>query len=240
MKPLGRLVVGVGMGTAVYFLGLLVVPSLGPVETLVEGTSWLSRGDVSQATYLVLSLALIAILSGGSFKGYGCVGTRPRQVFRPIPMSVGASLLVIVLGMILIAATGRPKPGEHPAMGGGMVKTMVSVWVVASICEEVFNRGLVLGFLDPLSVYSVRFLKQRITLPVAISAIGFGLGHLCLLGAMDTRLVVFAVINATFLGFIAGYHREKTGSLLPAIAVHMTFNVVGGTISCVLRGLAPG
>jgi membrane protease YdiL (CAAX protease family) len=241
MKPAVRLVVGVGMGVVVYFLGLLAVPSLGPIERLVGRTSWLSRGDVSQVTYLVLSLVLIALLSGWTFKGYGFKRTRAGKVLKPVLISATVSFVLIVLTMVALMATGGP-PGEgdqQPGSGGGLLKQILSIWVLASVCEEVFNRGLVLGFLGPLSAYGVRFLKQRITLPVAISAIGFGIGHLCLLGAMDTRLVVFAVISATVLGFIAGYHREKTGSLLPAIAVHMTFNIVGGTISLILTSLAP-
>jgi membrane protease YdiL (CAAX protease family) len=225
------------MGVAVYFLGLLVVPTLGPVQGLIQATPWLSRGDVSQITYLVLSLGLIAVLSGGSFRGYGFAGARLWQVLKPVPISVGVSLLVIVLSMILIAVTGPPKSGEHPAMSGGMLKAIISVWVVASVCEEVFNRGLVLGFLAPLKHYGFRLLRSRISLPVTVSAVGFGLGHLCLLGAMDPRLVGGAVVSATLLGFIAGYHREKTGSLLPAIVAHMTFNIVGGTISFILSVL---
>ena len=137
MKPGVRLVVGVGMGVVVYFLGLVTVPSLGPVEGLVERTSWLSRGDVSQATYLVLSLVLIAVLRNGSFKGYGFAGARLGQVLKPVPLSVGVSLLVIVLSVILLAATGPPKSGEHPAMAGGKLKTIISVWLIASVCEEV-------------------------------------------------------------------------------------------------------
>lgn len=241
MKPGLRLVVGVGVGVVVYFLALLAVPSLDPIERLVEETSWLSRGDVSQLTYLVLSLVLIALLSGWTFKGYGFNRTRAGKVLKPVLIGATVSFVLIVLTMVALMATGGPPGGgdEQPGTGDGLLKQILSIWILASICEEVFNRGLVLGFLSPLSVYAIRFLKWRITLPVAISAVGFGLGHLCLLGAMDTRLVVFVIINATILGFIAGYHRDKTGSLLPAIAVHMTFNIVGGTISLILTSLAP-
>ncbi len=241
MKPGVRLVVGVGMGVVVYFLGLLTVPSLGPVERLVDATPWLSRGDVSQVTYLVLSLCLIAVLSGWSFETYGFERARAGKVLKPAVISIIISFVLIVLSLIALMATGGPPGGEdqQPGTGSRLLKQILSIWILASICEEVFNRGLVLGFLSPLAAYGVRFGKWRITLPVAISAVGFGIGHLCLLGAMDTRLVAFAVINATILGFIAGYHREKTGSLLPAVAVHMTFNIVGGTISLILTSLAP-
>ncbi len=240
LKPAVRAVLGVGMGGAIYFLGLVVVPSLRPVERLVEATPWFSRVDVSQMTYLILSLGLIVVLSGGSIRGYGIKGAGVRQVLRPVLTSVAASLLLLVLAMVVMAASGPSgETGQHPAMAGGMIKVIVSVWLVASICEEVLSRGLVLGFLGPLQIYGFRLLKWRLSLPVTVSAAGFGLGHLCLLGAMDTRLVALAVVNATVLGLIAGYHRERTGSLLPAIAVHMTFNVMMGGISTLLTSLVP-
>jgi membrane protease YdiL (CAAX protease family) len=47
-------------------------------------------------------------------------------------------------------------------------------------------------------------------------------------------MVVFIVINATILGLLAGYYRETSGSIIPAIAVHMTFNVVGAGLPMVL------
>jgi membrane protease YdiL (CAAX protease family) len=37
------------------------------------------------------------------------------------------------------------------------------------------------------------------------------------------------IVLATFLGIVAAYYRESTGSLLPAILVHALFNI-GGTL----------
>jgi membrane protease YdiL (CAAX protease family) len=43
-------------------------------------------------------------------------------------------------------------------------------------------------------------------------------------------MVALVVPTATILGFIAGYFREKTGSIVPAIVAHFVFNVVGAGI----------
>ena len=40
-------------------------------------------------------------------------------------------------------------------------------------------------------------------------------------------MLIAILVSTTVLGFIAGYYREKTGSLLPAISAHTTFNIVG-------------
>lgn len=44
--------------------------------------------------------------------------------------------------------------------------------------------------------------------------------------------------NAAVLGLIAGYYREKSGSLIPAIGAHMTFNIVGVVVGSVVTVLA--
>jgi hypothetical protein len=119
-----------------------------------------------------------------------------------------------------------------------MVKTIISIWLIASTCEEIFYRGLILSFLAPLKEYGFKLFRSHISVPVIVSAIGFGLGHLCLLNQMESIIVVGIVISATLLGFIAGYFREKTGSLVPAIAAHLTFNIVGFAIGSLLGGLA--
>jgi membrane protease YdiL (CAAX protease family) len=35
------------------------------------------------------------------------------------------------------------------------------------------------------------------------------------------------IVLTTLLGLVAGYYREKTGSLIPAIIIHALFNVGG-------------
>ena len=120
---------------------------------------------------------------------------------------------------------------------GGLPQTVLFVWIIASICEEVFYRGLLQGVLDPLRKYGVRVLGVRFTAPVALCAVAFGLGHLCLRGMVPTPMLIAILISTTALGFIAGYFREKTGSLVPAIAAHMTFNVVGTLMPLLVRSL---
>jgi membrane protease YdiL (CAAX protease family) len=115
-----------------------------------------------------------------------------------------------------------------------LIRAILSVWVLASICEEVFCRGLLQGFLDPLRGYGLTVFRWHISVPVIVCALGFGLGHLILLGRMASPMVAFIVVSGSILGLLAGYYRETTGSIIPAIAVHMTFNVVGAGIPMVL------
>jgi len=54
---------------------------------------------------------------------------------------------------------------------------------------------------------------------------------------MSYVIVISIVVSATLLGFIAGYYREKTGSLLPAIAAHITFNIVAFGIPTIMTSI---
>jgi membrane protease YdiL (CAAX protease family) len=77
----------------------------------------------------------------------------------------------------------------------------------------------------------------HISLPVALCAVCFGLGHLCLYGRVPDMLLISILVSTTVAGLVAGYYREQTGSLLPAIAAHMTFNIVGTLVPLALHAI---
>jgi membrane protease YdiL (CAAX protease family) len=235
MKNTVRLVLGIIMGGCIYYLSLYVIPSFGLLKGLMR-LSWISKGDITQISLLVLSLILIGLLSKGNLPTFGFSPAKVKQLVRPVLVSIPVPFLMIVVTMIMIIITGTIPKGEHPAAKYGLIKTIISIWLIASTCEEIFYRGLILGFLAPLKEYGFKLFGSHISVPVIVSAIGFGLGHLCLLNQVGSTIVVGIVVSATLLGFIAGYFREKTGSLVPAIAAHMTFNIVGFAIGSLLGG----
>jgi membrane protease YdiL (CAAX protease family) len=61
---------------------------------------------------------------------------------------------------------------------------------------------------------------------VIISGLFFGAMHVVLIPFMGPAAFPLIVL-AVFLGLVAGYYRERTGSLLPAIIVHSLFNIGG-------------
>jgi membrane protease YdiL (CAAX protease family) len=239
MKNTIRLVLGIVMGGCIYYLSLYVIPSFSLFKGLMK-LSWISKGDITQISLLLLSLILICLLSKGKFSTYGFSPAKAKQLIKPVLISIPIPLVMIVVTMIMVIVTGTIPKGKHPAAEYGTVKTIISIWLIASTCEEIFYRGLILSFLTPLKEYGFKLFRSHISVPVIVSAIGFGLGHLCLLNQMESIIVVGIVVSATLLGFIAGYFREKTGSLVPAITAHMTFNIVGFAIGSLLGGEANG
>ena len=125
--------------------------------------------------------------------------------------------------------------------GSGMEKSilnfLMTIVIIASTCEEIFYRGLIYGYLAPLKKYGFNLFRAFISLPVIVCGLMFGLGHFCLIGQMNKIIVISIVISATLLGLIAGYYREKSGSILPAIIAHMTFNIVAFGFPTIMSSL---
>jgi membrane protease YdiL (CAAX protease family) len=240
LKSGTRALLGVGMWLIIYLLGVYLIPKVGPIARLVERTGWLSNGEISQVSFLILSLMLIFRLPGGDRKTYGFQTARIGQLIAPVAYGVLVSVGFFVLNIVAFLFAGPPgSPGGGSVADKSLLNFIITVVILASVCEEIFNRGLVQGFLTPMRERSFR-LFGLFSLPVTIVGFLFGLGHLCLLRAMGPRMVILIVVSASALGLIAGYYREKTGSLLPAIAVHMTFNVVSGVIPKLLMVIAGG
>jgi membrane protease YdiL (CAAX protease family) len=240
MNKAARFLTGVVLWFCVFMFALRVVPFFGPFDSYVKAHGWLTRGDITQVSFLILSFGLALLLNKGSLAWLGLRGAPSRLVVKAVLIAALVTLAEVVLSMVLMSLGGSPAGrGEHPAMGGGPLKIVVSVLIMASICEELFYRGLLLGYLAPLRPLGFTIFRRRVSLPVAFCALSFGLGHLCLLGMMPGRMVGMIVLAATALGLLAGHYREKTESLIPAVAVHMTFNIIGTAIPAILMGLKP-
>jgi len=240
MKNITRVLLGIGIWLIIYLLGVYLIPQVGFIARIVDGTGWLSNGEISQISFLILSLILIFRLPGGDRERYGFRGTGIGQLIAPVALGALVSIGFFIMNIIVVVIAGLPSgPASGPIADKSLLNFIIAVVILASVCEEIFTRGLVQGFLSPLKESSFR-LFGLFSLPVTITGLLFGLGHLCLLRTMEPRTVIMIVISASALGLIAGHYRQKTGSLLPAIAVHMTFNIVSGVIPRLLMMIAAG
>jgi membrane protease YdiL (CAAX protease family) len=205
---------------------LMIRPSLEmSLQNLPVGllsSRWISE-FVSFAVSLVISIVIIAALSKGKISTYG---------FKKTGDVLLAGIAVISLGIgIVTTLVGTFVGLEGPAFmeGYSFVHIVVSIWIYASVYEEVVARGLFQSFLSPLAKYGFTITGLRVSLPVLLSALFFALSHMALLttGA-DAYYVIYIVIFAFIVGLMAAYYREKSESLIPAIVIHMLANI-GGT-----------
>jgi membrane protease YdiL (CAAX protease family) len=187
---------------------------------------------VTHTLMWILSVALICVLSKGQLRNYGFSKAKfrltPKIFLWMVPMAI-----LSVLGFM-----GSRLAGEGELINGLVVlQDILFIWIYASISEEIFTRGLLQSFLSPLTKYGFMLVKRwRISLPVLFSGLFFGAMHIVLLKTMGPAVIMVMTMSAG-LGIVAGYHREKTDSLIPAIIIHGLFNV-GGALPMWLLSLA--
>jgi membrane protease YdiL (CAAX protease family) len=203
---------------------------MSELPTLMQTKLWLVL-FINHTAMLVFSIVVMLVAGKGKLSRYGFKMVRNVQVKQLILWGLGLGIISTLVAAFL--------PGEESSVSGELsfLQTVVFIWIYASVCEEVFIRGLIQSSLSRLTKYGFRALEMRISLPVLISALLFGLLHLIqsAMGAGGYQVLVI-VLFASVLGLIAGYHREGTGSLVPAIMVHMFANV-GGSLASSLIGL---
>lgn len=196
--------------------------------TMQPGAPWL-MGFMMQAGILVFALAVILILGKAKFSRFGF--SRPTAKFLK-PVLIWGVALGIATGLVETLFGG----GEHPVMAElSFLQIVLIVWIWASLCEEVLYRGLLQSYLDPLRERGGTMFGLRISLPVTIGAVLFSFQHLMLITAgMSPVGVLPILVFSLLLGGVAGYYREKTGSLVPAILVHFLGNAAGTVVGYIV------
>lgn len=222
LKAIGRIIVALILGVFVLGVGSSVsVVMSGRFPDLVQSLP-MGEGFIIQISFLILSILMILALGRGDISRYGFKTGRNLRLPKII-------MLGLVVGIASTFATSIVPGGISIEPDyGSLINLIIGVWILASIAEEVFTRGLIQGFLSPLTGFGFSLWGLRISLPVLVSGLFFGLMHLGILSTgADFLSVAIIVIFAFILGIMAGYYREKSGSLIPAIIVHMCGNVGG-------------
>jgi len=221
---LPRTILGVAVSAVVAVLALYaghVVP--------MPRSGFLPVSFITHSVMLVLSLVIIRFIPRASFANFGFTTRgyrfRPTILLWVLPTAVLSTLATLGSG-------GAKAPG--PAAGLSHLQLVLFVWVYASVCEEALTRGLLQTLVAGEGPRPPR--SKWLSMPVVVSALFFGAMHLVLIPSMGPAAAA-PIVLATFLGFVAAHYRESTGSLVPAILVHVLFNI-GGMLPLWLLALA--
>jgi len=224
-----RVLAACGLGMLVLGLsGITMGIALQGRQDLLERMPWLS-GVLNHVPMLVYSLLLMTALSRGRLDTYG--------LRWPDSISLGAAVLLPAAASVLASGSERLFHLEGlPFMKFySLGQTVLLIWILASTAEEFLTRGLIQGFLQPLRNRGLTIGGLRLSVPVLTSGLFFGAMHLMLLTMkVQTATVISIVLFALAVGLIAGYCREKSGSILPAILAHACANVTGTLIDLIL------
>jgi len=168
---------------------------------------------------VLLGFTLVAVrVSGHGWRHFGF--QRATGVHWARAVGLGA----LLGGAATVCIIATPAQGMPQLKSFGLVGLIVSVWFYSSVTEELFVRGWLQSSLESAGHGN----GERRALPVLLSGLFFGSLHLSLVPAgADWMTVVILVAATTLLGFQTARLRQRHGSLLPAIAAHVAFNVGG-------------
>lgn len=189
-------------------------------------SSFFPDSFITHTVMLVLSVAVIFGLK--KYVPFRMAMPWPASIWKPALFGFLSAIIVnILLTVITRMAGGNIE--AHPLMAASTpLQTFLFIFIYASIAEELLLRGFLQNVLSPLHDQGIRFFKVRLSLPVILSAVVFGLIHLILLTAdAGGLLVVRIVIFTTVLGLFAGYYQEKYNNFSYAVIVHMAGNLMG-------------
>ena len=200
------------------FISVISLRMPGIFQVSETSPPWLGA-FITHSFMCGLSFMIIALLTKGRIRDYGFT----RGKFR---LTAGIFLWVIPTAILSIIGFFVSRSGAEikPDFDFSPLHSVIFVWIYASTCEEVFTRGLLQSFLSPLVPYGVNLSqKLRLSLPVLFSGLYFGLMHIVAIDKMGPPVIILT----SLLGIVAGYYREKTDSLIPAIIIHALFNIGG-------------
>jgi membrane protease YdiL (CAAX protease family) len=197
--------------------GAAFLAAKGLPETVTTHYPWAGQA-VTQGLMAAVALGAMA----ASRRPFAEFGFR-----RPVPARGHFKLWGLLLGAastgVILAFDLR---GMRTALAGyGLPEIVLWIWVISSVVEEIFCRGWFQTLVDAGESDTD---GQRTRVAVMWSAALFGTMHLPLLFAeVERAAVVVIVLSVTALGYICATARARTGSLRPAIAAHVMFNVGG-------------
>jgi membrane protease YdiL (CAAX protease family) len=190
------------------------------------GSTFFPDSVITHTVMLTFSVAVIISLK--MIVPFRIAWPRFKTILKPIFFGLLTAIVINLLLTALTLATGG-KAEVHPLLeASSPLQTFLFIFIYASLAEEVLLRGFLQNILSPLSVRGIRIFRIRLSLPVIISAVVFGLIHLILLASGVSGLfVIRVVIFTTVLGIFAGYYQEKYNNFAHAVIVHMAGNLMG-------------
>ena len=209
-------------------LSSAILMTISIKTSLIESFPVIEKVSMHLAMF-VFSILIILFLNKGKLKGYGFSWNLDFPVAKIVLISISFGFIFSIIEHYFIHSSS-----ENPTVDFSFIERIIYIWFLASIAEEVLTRGLIQGYLSPLKHIGIRVFKYYISLPILVGALFFGAMHLMLLSmGVDIYSVMNIVVFGTLLGLIAGYQKEKTNSLIPAIIVHLCFNVGGSLLSVI-------
>lgn len=190
---------------------------------LLRGRGLLPEPDFMQALELnwfgkglsVLgTCVLLALVPGVSFRAAGVRWEQKSNSLRPV-IIVGVATII---GATITAALVVPSPNTS-------VEWLAFQATMPGIDEELFIRGLLLLLFHQAFGKGLTVAGAETGWGLWLTTLLFGLLHGVTIQADRISVSAAVIVLTGFVGFIAGWMRERTGSLIAPVLFHNAFNV---------------
>ncbi len=197
------------IGITLWFLIFITGGALG---SLLGKKKEMLAGVVTQLVFIISSVAVFYFFGGLKLFGF-CFNLYYSVV------SFLATLLTAAPLTYITSKIGKKEEVKTPldVSKMGFLEFVIVLLILAPLGEEMLFRG----------VLETSLLAWGICIATLIPAILFALIHIMPFKGSSLKFMVFLLTSAFILGFLAGYFRAVSNSLLPAYIVHATFNLCG-------------
>lgn len=208
--------------------GLIVTTVIFMTANFVGGKLHLNNDFITDsfATHtIMLLLSVLAIFAMRKNLSYNISLPKFKNVLKPIALGVVVTIVINILMTVVTKLAGGNVEGHVVLSKMNPIQVLIFVFIYASIAEEMLFRGFLMNLLKSLKTSGITLFKRKISLPVIISALAFGLAHLILMTTGASLLFLLRIVLfTTCLGLVAGYYQEKYDNNSYAIIVHMAGN----------------
>ena len=195
-------------------------------------------GYVNHGLFLLLSLALIAWLSGGRLGDYGLRWPRrPRYLLAALAWGAFFGVLMTVVDYFPQLRAHIPPPGTPALTPGSVTMWMILEGLYVGPTEELPFRGLMLTYLMQRTSGHVRLGRYEMHIAGVILAVVFALAHVNSFWQQPLAMAVGQQLYAFALGILYAYWREKSGSLAASMVGHNASDGVEYALMFVLAWL---
>lgn len=198
-SPLSNRIKGIFLAVIFTLAGWIILPAL-------SGIFFFLTGDINGQLIISSTMPLVLPLIYFRFNGIQ-LGNREFKAIRETILAILA-MLGIAFSLVFFFLNNLESTSTLPQVSTNSILFILAFVILAVITEELFFREFLYSFLEQRSSSSFA---------ISVSAILFGVLHF-------SHPVSLA--NAIAAGFILGYLRMKTETVIYPIIAHLTYNII--------------
>ena len=184
-------------------------------EVIVSNFQFLPSGFFTQFSFILFSLILIKFYNF-EIKYFLSI----PNFFKILPF-----IFIFIFGILFILDVIIPNFNSDSILNIP-TKELVTILLINCFGEEFLFRGFLQNYYSDFKKYQFDLFKTKISYPVFISGLFFGLMHFAIISTgVDFISASKIVISATCVGLFSGYYYEKYNTLFAPIIIHFTCNI---------------